>query len=157
MFPDSCHCYSRLFVYILSLDSNLQPIPFRVEDDTFIVPVAGGSGLTYYLDFVTGHLLGEAIHLFFGTRRKRKMDKTEMLGYIVVDIRPNVGTVHDFETDTTFEGDEAAGKLLCRIMINRVDRSAEILPVELAYLVDVFCPDGDMIDFHNYWAPSGDD
>ena len=68
----SCCC--SLFgnaIYNVVLDSNLYPIAFGVEDHTFIIPVAGGSWLSHYLDTVIGHLLGQAVHLFFGTHRKR--------------------------------------------------------------------------------------
>lgn len=61
----------------------------------------------------------------------------------------DVGAVHHFQAGATFEGDESAGELLCRIMINRVNYPAEILSVEFADLVDVFYPDGDVFDFHN--------
>lgn len=64
---------------------------------------------------------------------------------------PNIyiRAVHYFQPGATFEGDESAGELLCRIMINRVNYPAEILSVEFADLVDVLDPNGDMLDFHN--------
>ena len=55
-----CGCFTWNTLYC-----NLYPIAFGVEDDTFVIPVAGGSWLPHYLDSVTGHLLGEAIHFFF--------------------------------------------------------------------------------------------
>lgn len=47
------------------LDCNLYPVAFGVKDHTFVIPVAGGSGLPYYLDSVVGHLPGESVYLFF--------------------------------------------------------------------------------------------
>ena len=61
----------------------------------------------------------------------------------------NIRAVHYFQPGATFEGDESAGELLCRIMINWVNYPAEILSVEFADLVDVLDPNGDMLDFHN--------
>ena len=65
MFPDYSDYCSRFFGYNLSLDSNLYPIAFGIENHTFIIPVAGGSGRPYHLDSIVGHLLGEAVYLFF--------------------------------------------------------------------------------------------
>ena len=48
-----------------SLYGYLYSVSFGVEDDTFVIPVAGGSGLPHHLDPVLGHLLGQAVHLFF--------------------------------------------------------------------------------------------
>lgn len=48
-----------------SLYGYLYPVSFGVEDDTFVIPVAGGPGLPYHLDSVLGHLLGQAVHFFF--------------------------------------------------------------------------------------------
>ena len=67
--------------------------------------------------------------------------------------RPNmiyVGAVHDFQTGTVVEGDESAGELFCRIVVNRVNYPTKILSVEFADLVDVFYPDGDVFDFHSF-------
>ena len=61
---------------------------------------------------------------------------------------PNIGTVHHFQTGATFEGDEAAGELFCRIMINRMNYPTEILSIEFADLVNILDPNGDMLDFH---------
>ena len=61
-------CCGGLFnnaIYNVVLDSNFYPIAFGVEDDTFVIPVAGGPGLPYHLDSVIGHLPGESVHLFF--------------------------------------------------------------------------------------------
>lgn len=67
------------------------------------------------------------------------------------NISPNIyiRAVHHLQPGATFEGDEPAGELFCRIMINRVNFPTEILSIEFADLVDVFYPDGDMLDFHN--------
>ena len=59
-----------------------------------------------------------------------------------------VGAVHDFQTSAAFEGDESAGELLCRIMVEWLDYPTEILSVELTDLVDVFDPNSYMLDFH---------
>lgn len=56
--------------------------------------------------------------------------------------------VHNFQSGAIFEGDEAAGELLCRIMVNWVNYPAEILSVEFADFFDVLYPDGDMLYFH---------
>ena len=48
-----------------SLYSYFYPVSFGVEDDAFVIPVAGGPGLPHHLDPVLGHLLGQAVHLFF--------------------------------------------------------------------------------------------
>ena len=61
-----------------------------------------------------------------------------------------VGAVHHFQAGAAFEGDEPARELFCRIMVNRVDHPIEILSVEIADLVDVFCPDGHVFDFHEF-------
>ena len=61
----------------------------------------------------------------------------------------DVGAVHYFQLGAVVEGDELAGELFCRIMINRVNYPAEILSVEFTHLVDIFYPDGNMFDFHN--------
>ncbi len=68
------------------------------------------------------------------------------------NISPNIdiGAVHYFQTGTVVEGDESAGELFCRIMINRVNYPTKILSVEFADLVDVFYPDGDVFDFHSF-------
>ena len=47
------------------LNSNFYSVSFRVEDDAFVIPVAGSSRLAYYSGSFVGHLLGKAIHLFF--------------------------------------------------------------------------------------------
>ena len=47
------------------LNCNFYPIAFGVEDDAFVIPVAGGSWLPHYLDSVSRHLPGESVHLFF--------------------------------------------------------------------------------------------
>lgn len=60
-----CCDFLGLIIYDVVLDSNLYPIAFGVEDDTFVIPVAGGSGLPYDLYSVVGHLPGEAVHFFF--------------------------------------------------------------------------------------------
>ena len=51
-------CFQHLY-------RHLYPVSFGVEDDTFVIPVAGGPGLPHDLDSVIGHLLGQAVHLFF--------------------------------------------------------------------------------------------
>lgn len=51
-------CFQHLYCH-------LYPVSFGVEDYTFIIPVAGGSGLPHHLDPVLGHLLGQPVHLFF--------------------------------------------------------------------------------------------
>lgn len=61
----------------------------------------------------------------------------------------NVGAVHYFQAGAIVEGDEPAGELFCRVMVNWVNYPAEILSVEFTHLVDVFYPDGNMFDFHN--------
>ena len=61
----------------------------------------------------------------------------------------DVGAVHYFQTGAIVESDESAGELFCRIMVNRVNYPTKILSVEFTDLVDIFCPDGDMFDFHN--------
>ena len=68
------------------------------------------------------------------------------------NISPNIDirAVHYFQTGTVVEGDESAGELFCRIVVNRVNYPIEILPVEFTYLVDVFYPDGDVFDFHSF-------
>ena len=48
-----------------SLYSYFYPVSFGVEDDTFVIPVAGGPGLPHDLDSVFGHLPGESVHVFF--------------------------------------------------------------------------------------------
>lgn len=45
-----------------SLYGYLYWVSFGVEDDTFIIPVAGGPGLPYHLDSVVRHLPGESVH-----------------------------------------------------------------------------------------------
>jgi len=60
-----CCDFLGLIIYDVVLDSNLYPIAFGVEDDTFVIPVAGGPGLPYHLDTVIGHLPGESVYLFF--------------------------------------------------------------------------------------------
>ena len=64
---------------------------------------------------------------------------------------PNIDiwAVHYFQADAVFEGDEVAGELLCRIVVNRVNHPTEVFSVELADLIDVLDPDGDMLDFHS--------
>lgn len=62
----------------------------------------------------------------------------------------DVGAVHYFQSGAVVEGDEPAGELLYRIMINRVNYPTEVLPVEFTHLVDVFYPDGDVFDFHSF-------
>ena len=68
------------------------------------------------------------------------------------NISPNIyiRAVHYFQPGATFEGDESTSELLCRIMINRVNYPTKILSVEFADLVDVFYPDGDVLDFHSF-------
>lgn len=56
--------------------------------------------------------------------------------------------MHDFEAGVTFEGDESARELFCRIVIKGLDYPAEILSVEFADLVDVIDPDGYVFDLH---------
>jgi hypothetical protein len=56
--------------------------------------------------------------------------------------------MHNFEAGTIVEGHKSAGKLFCWVMVNRVNYPAEIFPVELAYLVDIFNPDGNMFNLH---------
>ena len=62
----------------------------------------------------------------------------------------NIGAVHHLQSGATFEGDESAGELLDRIVVNRVNYPTKILSVEFADLVDVFYPDGDVFDFHSF-------
>ena len=62
----------------------------------------------------------------------------------------DVGAVHYFQPGAIVEGDEPAGELFCRIMVNRVDNPSEVFPVEFTDFVDVFYPDGDMFDFHSF-------
>ena len=76
------------------------------------------------------------------------MGKTEMFRMFHVKRWGYVGTVHDFEAGTTFEGDEPARELFCRIVIKGLDYPAEILSVEFTDLVDVIGPDGYVFDFH---------
>ena len=61
---------------------------------------------------------------------------------------PNIGAVHHFQAGAAFEGDESARELFCWIVVKRLDFPIEILSVEIADLVDVFCPDGDMFYLH---------
>ena len=61
-----------------------------------------------------------------------------------------VGAVHHFQTGAAFEGDETARELLCWIVVKWLDFSAEVLPVEIADLVDVFSPDGHVFNFHEF-------
>ena len=126
----------------------LDSVSFGVEDDTFVIPVAGSPGLTYYLDSVLGHLPGESVHIFFGSDGKAKMGKTEMFRMFHVEQFIEVGAVHDFEAGTTFEGDEPARELFCRIVVKRLDYPTEILPVEFADFVNVIDPDGYVFDSH---------
>ena len=58
--------------------------------------------------------------------------------------------MHDFQAGAIFEGDESAGELFCGVMVKWLDYPTEIFSVELADLVDVFCPDGDVLDFHEF-------
>jgi len=64
LFP-YCSDFLGLIIYNVVLDSDFYPIAFGVEDDTFVIPVAGGPGLPYDLDSVVGHLPGESVYLFF--------------------------------------------------------------------------------------------
>ena len=157
------------------LNCNLYPIAFGVEDHTFIISVAGGSGLPHHLDSVIGHLLGETVHFFFGSDRKGKVRIPDMLGSFGADILGlsnaltsmdaafalrtfhveqffspdiDVRAVHYFQSSAVVERNESTGELFCRIMVNRVDFPAEILPVEFADIIDIFYPDGNMFDFH---------
>ncbi|SIO34453.1 hypothetical protein SAMN05720758_2441 [Fibrobacter sp. UWB11] len=59
-----------------------------------------------------------------------------------------VRAVHDFQAGTIIEGNESAGKLFCRVVVNWVDYPAEVFPVELTYPIDVFNPDGNMFNLH---------
>lgn len=45
-----------------SLYSYFYPVSFGVENDTFVIPVAGSPGLPYHLDSVVRHLPGESVH-----------------------------------------------------------------------------------------------
>ena len=56
--------------------------------------------------------------------------------------------MHDFQAGTIVEGNKSAGKLFCWVMVNRVDYPTEIFPVELAYLVDISDPNGNMFNLH---------
>lgn len=64
LFSYCCDSFG-LIIYNVVLDSDLYPIAFGVEDDTFVIPVAGGPGLPYHLDTVVRHLPGESVHFFF--------------------------------------------------------------------------------------------
>ena len=56
--------------------------------------------------------------------------------------------MHDFQTGTVIEGDEPAGELFCRVVVNRVDYPTEVLPVELTNLIDISDPNGNMFNLH---------
>lgn len=60
-----CCNFFGLVIYDMALDRYLDAVAFGVEDDTFVIPVAGCSGLPYDLDSVVGHLPGESVHFFF--------------------------------------------------------------------------------------------
>jgi len=47
------------------LNGNFYPVAFGIEDNAFVIPVAGSSGLPDYGDAVIGHLLGKLVYLFF--------------------------------------------------------------------------------------------
>ena len=61
--------------------------------------------------------------------------------------------MHDFQAGAIVEGDEPAGELLGRVMVEWLDFPTEILSIELADLVDVLYPDSYMLDFHNTSVP----
>ena len=65
------------------------------------------------------------------------------------EYRINIGAVHYFQAGAVFESDESAGKLFCRITIKWLDHPTEILPVEFADTVNIFDPDGNVLDFHD--------
>ena len=71
-------CFTWNNVTGIPLYGYFYPIAFGVEDYTFVIPVAGSAGLPYDGDSVFGHLLGQAVHVFFRTDGKGKMGKTEM-------------------------------------------------------------------------------
>ncbi len=78
LFP-CCRDFLGRIIYDMALDGYLDAVTFGVENDAFIVPVAGGPGLTHYLDSVIGHLLGKVIHFFFGIDGKRNMRIPEII------------------------------------------------------------------------------
>ena len=78
LFP-CCRDFLGRIIYDMALDGYLDAVTFGIENHTFIIPIAGGSGLPYHLDSVTGHLLGKVIHFFFGTDGKRKMRIPEII------------------------------------------------------------------------------
>ena len=59
----SWSCY--LWYYDVALDGYLDAVAFGIEDNTFIVSVAGSPGLPYNGDSIFGHFFGQEVHLFF--------------------------------------------------------------------------------------------
>ena len=140
-------CY--LWYYDVALDGYLDAVAFGIQNHAFVIPVAGGSGLPYNGDSVSRHFFGELVHFFFRSNRKGDMGKTEMFHVEHLVILSYVGTVHYFQSGAVFESDESAGELFCRVVIKRLNNPTEILPVEFADNVNVFDPDGNVLDFHD--------
>lgn len=64
LFSYCCDFPGRI-IYDMALDSYLDAVAFGIEDNTFIVSIAGGPGLPYNGDSILGHFFGQEIHLFF--------------------------------------------------------------------------------------------
>ena len=144
-----CDFLGRI-IYDVALDGYLDTVALGIKDNTFIVPVAGGSGLPYNGNSVCGHFFGQEVHLFFWTDGEWDVCYSKMFHVEHwLCQSPNIRIIHHFQASAVFEGDESAGELFCGIVIKGLNISTEILPVEFTDFVDIFYPDGDVLYFHN--------
>jgi hypothetical protein len=126
---------------------NFDPVSIRVKDNTFIIPIPGGAGMTDDPMTIRFQLPGQSVDLLSGSDGKSHMGipchPTACPGGI------NFGHLHKFKSRSAYKGQKIGLEMRYWIRVLLSSAGGKIIFVKYFLNFQLVCPDGDVFDVHS--------